>query len=543
MKRFKLMLAITALLALLLLVVGLGSPYAPVVAPAPENIEEIWVIEDTRQESGGPLVTALENDGAALAYDEEKNTFYCTLGMENGETWPQLHLTSPGASDVRLVFVDDYAYDWCQDAIRDGYAYQVMAYNDTHFSYFDLVFTGLPLIMLETQEEITTEDSPAHIQFSAYGSKSLDSFARIHRRGASSLDSEKGSFKIEFTREADGRRKTTTDVPLFGRMDALLLNGMLHDRLLMREKLSWDLYESLSDAGAPFGARRAEYAEVFINGRYHGIYLLENPMDCADELAKDGRRALTDSVYRTAVLSFSRDRQYVHHPYRANTGYELYYHPDAASSDPFVGLRPWIDLNRTEDDEEFVRKALEMIDLESMLRMDLFVQAGGMTDNIFNNMYIVSHPTGHGIRYSFAPWDMDMTWARKPEEVGQSYENWIYFPVADRLIDLNAGGDLRQRTADLWKKMREGAFNRETIEQLINEYTFELGDSGAWVRNAERWGFENYYPDSYEMLVFTDIRLDLMDRAIETIISAGNESIPFLAATQYEGKGTPIVLE
>lgn len=543
MRRFKLLLAMAALSALLLAAVCLGSPYAAVVQPAPENIEDLWAIEDMREQSDAPLVTMLQNHGVPLAYDKERNTFYCTLGLENGETWPQLHLTAPDSAGVELIFADDYAYDWCSDAIRDGYAYQIMAYNDTHFSYSEIVFTGLPMIMIETDAEITTEDSPIHVIISACGDEPLSSYGRIHRRGASTLGSEKGSYKIEFTREADGRRKAMADVPLFGMTDSILLNGMLHDRLLMREKLSWDLYESLSPAGVPFGARRTEYAEVFLNGTYHGVFLLTNPMDCAEELAKDGRRALTDYVYRTAVLSFSRDRAYVNHPRRANTGYELYYHPDAGSNDPFLALQPWIELNRIKDDEEFIGKALELIDLESMIRMDLFVQAGGMTDNIFNNMYIIAHPTEKGIRYSFAPWDMDMTWARKPEEIGQSYENWIYFPIADRLINLNAGGNLRQMVKDIWLQMRENAFNTETVERLIGEYTFELGDTGAWARNAERWEFENYYPDSYEMLVFSEIRFDLMDRAIDAIAEKDTERISFLEATQYEGKGTPIEIQ
>lgn len=543
MRRFKLLLAIAALSVMMLAVVCWGSPYAAVIMPAPENIEDIWALEDTREESLEPLVTALENHGVPLAYDRERNTFYCTLGLENGETWPDLYLTAPDANGIRLMFADDYTYDWCSDAIRDGYAYQIVAYNDTHFSYAEIVFTGLPMVMIETTEEISTEDSPIHITISAYDDKSLRSYGRIHKRGASTLSSEKGSYKVEFTREADGSRKVMANAPLFGRTDSIILNGMLHDKLLMREKLSWDLYNTIMPAEEPFGARQTEYAEVFVDGAYHGIYLLTNPMDCADELGKDGKRAMTDCVYRTAVLTFSRDRNYVYHPYRANSGYELYYHPDAESSNAFLALQPWIDLNKTKDDEVFAEKGLELIDLESMLRMDLFVQAGGMTDNIFNNMYIIAHPTEQGIRYSFAPWDMDMSWARKPAEVGQNYENWIYFPVADRLINLNAGENLRTMLKDMWTQMRGNAFNIETIEGLIKEYTFELGDTGAWARNAERWGFENYYPDSYEMLVFCEMRFDLMDQAIDRIAGVPDKSIAFLADTQYEGKGTPIILE
>ena len=46
-----------AVLFMLMMVVALGSPYAPVVSGVPENIEEIWAIEDARTESCEPLVT------------------------------------------------------------------------------------------------------------------------------------------------------------------------------------------------------------------------------------------------------------------------------------------------------------------------------------------------------------------------------------------------------------------------------------------------------------------------------------------------------
>ena len=110
MKRLKLLLGMLVLSAVIVAAVVYGSPYAPVVAPA-ADIEAIWAIEDTREESWEPLVTALENHGVPLAYDEANNTFYCTLGMGNTDVWPDIHLTAPGAEGVSLTFVDDYTYD------------------------------------------------------------------------------------------------------------------------------------------------------------------------------------------------------------------------------------------------------------------------------------------------------------------------------------------------------------------------------------------------------------------------------------------------
>ena len=160
-KRLTLLAGKIAMMALLAAGVVMCSPYAPVMGSAPENIEEIWAIEDARTESESPLITALENNGVPLAYDAAGNTFYCTLGLENAEDWPEIHMTAPGAKDVRLCFVDDYSYDWCADALRDGYAYQGIAYTDTEFSYFDVIFTGLPQLCINTRgQEITAEDSP-----------------------------------------------------------------------------------------------------------------------------------------------------------------------------------------------------------------------------------------------------------------------------------------------------------------------------------------------------------------------------------------------
>ena len=71
------------------------------------------------------------NGESALGYDAGSDTFYCTLGMENGENWPELALSVQDAPGVTVCWIDDYAYDFCADAIREGYRYELLAYTDT----------------------------------------------------------------------------------------------------------------------------------------------------------------------------------------------------------------------------------------------------------------------------------------------------------------------------------------------------------------------------------------------------------------------------
>ena len=58
MRRLRLLLAILALIAVLAAAVVIGSPYASVMAPAPEVIEEIWAIEDSRRDNNPHHVPA-----------------------------------------------------------------------------------------------------------------------------------------------------------------------------------------------------------------------------------------------------------------------------------------------------------------------------------------------------------------------------------------------------------------------------------------------------------------------------------------------------
>ena len=541
MKRLKLLCAMLALLALIALVIAYASPYAPVVQPVME-IEEIWAIEDAREESETPLVTALSMNGMPMAYDAEANRFYCTLGLDHADAWPDMHMTAPGAKDISIVLVDDYTYDWCADAIRDGYAYQLMAYTDTAYHYSEIVFTGLPQLMIETSGELTREDSPVTVTGAAFGEAPLSATGRIHLRGASTMLFKKKNYKLEFTRERNGYgKKISVALPGFGEADDIALLPCVQESEKMRDKLSWDLYAMIAADGEPFGARRTEYVELFIDGAYAGVYLMVEPVDIPYELGlEDSRRTQTDSVYRTAALNFSKDREYVKHPFRSNAGYELYYEPQGA--EPFAAIRPYIELMRETDDEVFAEKALQMIDLHSLMRHVLFVQAGGMTDNFFNNMYIWAHPENGGVTYRFAPWDLDMTWGLMKVDIGEEFENWLHFPLADRMINLNVG-NIRQRLYDEWQEMRQTVFSEETLTALIQEYIHQLGDSGALARDAEKWGTDVYYPDGYEIISFAAVRYPLMDAALELLVSNGGAPAGFLTNSEYELKGGTMLLD
>ena len=536
--RLHLLLAMAALTLVMAGVVYWASPYAPVMTAAPEDIGEIWALEDEREESDVPLVTALEANGMPLAYDAQTNTFYCTLGMDNGDEWPQIQLNAPGAKGVKLTFVDDYTFDWCSDVIREGYAYEAMAYTDEKFSYFSIVFTGLPQLCIDTRgQEIGLEDSAIDVTMTAWGEETLRSTARTHLRGASTLTAQKKSYRVEFTRERNGTsKKMEVNVPGFGLANDVVLLACHHDDTMMRDKINWDMWNELAADDEPFGGRKTGYVEVFMDNEYYGLFLMLEPVDIEEELMLAGEKHLeTDSVYRTAVLNFSRDREYYRHPHRGNAGYELYYAPAGAQSDEekFAGLMPYVELTKIEDDDEFAERALEIIDVDSMLRHVLLMQGAAIADNFFNNMYIWAQPDRNGgITYRFSPWDLDMSWGFESDEIGEEFDRWLFFPVSDRMLNLDAGG-IRQKAYDMWQEMRGSIFSMEALEARIEKYTVLLGESGALMRDANRWGREMTYPDGYELITFANMRWPLIDDAMELLVTTDGP-VDFLLQSNYE---------
>ena len=111
-----------------------------------------------------------------------------------------------------------------------------MAYTDEAYSYSDVVFTGLPILSLHTAEEITTEDTPAALNLAFGNGERLEANARAHLRGNASLVRlDKHSYKVEFTRTEDGKKKIPQNVPGLGQTDEIILLAMGFDRANLAE--------------------------------------------------------------------------------------------------------------------------------------------------------------------------------------------------------------------------------------------------------------------------------------------------------------------
>ena len=469
---------------------GYGEAVLPMI-----DIEEAWALEDTRGESAEPLVTAMYNSEQALGFDREYRTFYCTLGMDS-EDWPELALTAMGEPGVKVAWIDDYTYDWRTDALAEGYSYELIAYTDTEYEYIYVVFTGLPIVTLHTQQEIGDTYIPCRTTVSGAGYDAIDSASLVHTRGGGFYKGiDKESYRVEFHGVSSSGKDQRSDVSVLGMAadsDWLLVSNA-GDESAMRNELCFDLWRRWNGGESVVMGLESRMVEVFVGDEYMGLYQLMPRVVAEAEIEAMGGDLDTDIAARMIGERYDTGKPLYNAHELIDGVIELRYAPQGMSSEKaFERYMPYVAMNLPEEhpdyltNEEFVELALAHIDIEDTMSYYLFMQATTMTlDNVKNNLYIYAvEDEDGGYRYRFAPWDMDS--CLKPLfAVDANMFNFMWL-IAVRALDNNVM-NARQVVRDLWEERRNTILTEDALYQWFLEKEEEINASGAYLRETERW--------------------------------------------------------
>lgn len=483
---------------------ALGSVGAGVAVEQLMDIEEIWALEDARVEAESSLVVSIKNGDAPLGYDADSNTFYCTLGEGRTEDWPAIELSAWGADNLRVIFVDDYAYDYCSDAIREGYRYELMACTDTEYAYFDLVFTALPIVSLDPDCHFMDigydEDVGTLVSISSADYATVQSAALVHQRGGRFYRGiDKNSYRLEFhelqTHHGDSKRKVGV-LGMEEDTDWLLISSPV-DRTAIRNQISWEIWKDWNEGGdLGINVLESRLVELFVEDEYLGLYQLMQRIDVKKEIVRMGGDLNTDMVARKIQPSNLGNRPTMKMGKSSAWSWlaELRYVPESMSEEEaFDLIKAYMMLEEKESDlsdEEFEREVLEHIDIRSLMNYFLFSQAMSLRlDNVNNNVYIWTlFDDEGGYKYYCSPWDMDagfMKLRTNPDGNDEDEFNlWMFLPI--RILDLDIGNS-RKIAWEIWQEKRATIFEESALYQRIEDMKNRIDASGAYLRESERW--------------------------------------------------------
>ena len=343
----------------------------------------------------------------------------------------------------------------------------------------------LPIIALEAKGSIAPDTkTPCAVRLLLPGTDTggtLPGVVRIH--GASSQGYPKKSFGVTLDRPVEW-----LGMP---RGPSWVLNAAFVDRSLMRHKLSYDLFRSLSDTNAPRYAAASRFVEVMLNGQYQGAYLLMQRVD----RAMLGLRSFDSNAPQHACLYKAND----HCATFDRLGHDGY---EQREPNPLLG-EYWGPLDRfnrfvsSTGASEFFDPAKGIsarLDLGNTIDFHLLVLLTSNTDGFDKNLILAREAplTNTPIpRFFFVPWDYDATFGRDWDSSHVGWNRWLSNHLFDRML---TNPEYLKRFAARWQQLRQREFSVQTIRRMIDDNVETLG--AAANRNAARWqDAASYYPD------------------------------------------------
>lgn len=367
--------------------------------------------------------------------------------------------------------------------------------------------------------------------------------AGFRYRGASSTMYPKKSFAVKLY-DAEGN---SLDHEFFGlRNDNnWILDAMYNDDVCMRNRVSTDLWNDF--ATLPYHRRngwekkaktgtRGRFVEVFLNGRYHGLYCMTEKMDRkqlrlkksvdakpATETTEAVGDTIHGSLYKSSQWSYEvfmgHDLGSTSYPGRSPRGYnnnlkqetwasyEIKYPDWEKQKIDWGPLWNAVNFVATTDDYVFDEEVKNYFDYPVVRDYFLFIELMLATDNHGKNMFFFNYDQKAqkcAQMIGITPWDLDGTWgirwdgSKSYTKAAQNFTQFItqyehgthtLFYRLFHSSKWNWFNDLKARYAELRTKQ----FSEESLTNRFLDYGNLFRESGADVREQNRWN--GYHTD------------------------------------------------
>lgn len=384
-------------------------------------------------------------------------------------------------------------YDFGQvvTRVRTDSSYQVTQGGVAYAVYF----TQLPVIRLSTRYQIAdTPSVPARLVLTEMSGRQVQADLGIEYRGGSSQSFPKKSFELSFW--ADSTGAASTDVALLGmRTDNKYnLQALYNEPLRFRSKVAnalWQdihpIYYQAQEPDAKNGIAM-EYAEVFVNGEYRGVYALSERIDRKQlKLKKYSNGAITGELYKGYDWNGATTFSWI--PYFDNNsetwaGFE-YKHPEERID--WTNLYNFCSFVKYSADPDFYRTYQQQFHLGNAVDYYLFLNLTRATDNTGKNLYIAKYK--QGAPYYYVPWDLDGTFGtdwlgNNTGSVDDILSNGLY---ARLVQDCSAGG-FRETLTSRWRTLRAGVITEQSIMARFRANYDYLDHNRVYAREQLVWG-------------------------------------------------------
>ncbi|MCC3156212.1 CotH kinase family protein [Hymenobacter sp. 15J16-1T3B] len=359
---------------------------------------------------------------------------------------------------------------------------------------YTLFFTKLPVVHIDTRYPIVDAPSVyAQLQLTETSGRQVQAKLGIEIRGGSSQALPKKSYELSFWADTTGA--SSADVTLLGmRTDNKYnLQALYNEPLRFRSKVAnalWQeihqIYYKAQEPEAKNGIAM-QYAELFLNGEYRGLYALTERVDRKQLKLKKYNNGITGELYKGVDWAGAPTFSSV--PPFDNTldtwaGFE-YKHPEEQID--WTNLYNFCLFVKNSTDANFYANYRQKFHLGNAVDYYLFLNLTRATDNTGKNIYIAKYKQGEP--YYYVPWDLDGVFGTDWQGVNTgSVDDILTNGFYQRLNQDCSAGGFRQTLTARWQALRTTVITEQHIMAKFRaEYNYLAGNN-AYAREQLVWG-------------------------------------------------------
>lgn len=236
------------------------------LSPLTESEKFLRCCDKTEIQHPSGMEKILQINGKQIAYDEKTNTCYVFQSLTTEEVKDAFQVVSKDVAAYWLVR-DDGSYVQKSDAVLSGTANYIYLETDDAWSVINVVFTGLPVVSIQSEYEIGTE--PADAIFMICGED--EGYSKTEKQISASIrESDSGeTISVEL-----GTNEQNSFLPVIlgmGRSKGWKMYRVSPEnvfRMMLAYKI-WNICCSEEALKMP-----AKYVELVVNHEYKGLYIL-----------------------------------------------------------------------------------------------------------------------------------------------------------------------------------------------------------------------------------------------------------------------------
>lgn len=499
---------------------------------SPEAAEEL---RSTRSETDLRLLSGLSFNGYKLFYDDTDAAFYYSLVENDSDAYdPFVHING-NSGKVRIALTGGVI---SPESIGQALPLQIIAYDDRVYREYRICCTTLPLMNIESEiESIHGTQKDRDLKMTLFDNRAearqrlIRMEGLVHVRGnVSTTVFPKQAYKMTLSELSPGKHSREADLSLLGmpREDGeWLLYAGYNDQERVRNVFSSELWNQSCAGENEFAIQNGmeyRYLELFMNGKYWGLYALGYPLDYKQMTPqRNTEKVQAVYVYKKSFWNETwsdlpeelqmrdfeiRGRDALADETRARAllaEYDRWVREGApgAASEP-SGVRT--DLGNAVDIWLYV--AL-------VQGMDTVEESGD-----FVNMFLTLVDAGEDLVMLYTPWDLDLTWGnlRRAKVLNTTIPYGISAEDNSYIMKRNPANFMLTEDAGTfisrYRELRQDSWSETRIDRMLDEYEKAIFDSGAYLRDIGKWPDSSQQDPALKLTLFRSYihqRLTAMD--------------------------------